>query len=227
MAAERAGWPPSIVIPWFTQFAGQDKPIAGQSGGRMGESFRPFLVKGDPSRRDFEVTGLELPDDVPLHRAERTASPAPTAGGPRAGSGEKPQGRAFSKPLRDRFCHAEQPDTTRAFELDRELPSVRECYGEHKFGQSLLLARRLVEAGISLVTVNWDDETFKDKVSPFWDTHSHNFPAIKDRLAPRFDWAFSAFLEDLSQRGLLETTRLWSRASSAGRLGSASPCKTR
>ena len=65
----RAGWPSSIVIPWFTQFAGQDKPIAGQTGGRMGESFRPFLVKGDPSHRDFEVPGLRLPEDVPLHRA--------------------------------------------------------------------------------------------------------------------------------------------------------------
>ena len=56
------------------------------------------------------------------------------------------------------------------------------------------------------MTVNWDDETFNDKVSPFWDTHNHNFPALKDRLAPRFDRAFSAFLEDLDRRGLLETT---------------------
>src|SRR5437016_5318070 len=67
---KRAGWPPSIVIPWFTQFAGQDKPIAGQTGGRMGETFRPFLVKGDPRRLDFPVPGLRLPEDVPLHRAD-------------------------------------------------------------------------------------------------------------------------------------------------------------
>src|SRR6185437_4904183 len=94
----------------------------------------------------------------------------------------------------------------RAFELGREPASVRERYGPHKFGQSLLLARRLIEAGISLVTVNWDDETATDKVSPFWDTHNHNFPALKDRLAPRFDRAFSTFLEDLDQRGVFETT---------------------
>src|SRR5262249_4961129 len=67
---KRVGWPPSIVIPWLTQFAGQDKPIAGQTGGRMGESFQPFLVKGDPSQRDFQVPGLQLPEDVPLHRAD-------------------------------------------------------------------------------------------------------------------------------------------------------------
>jgi uncharacterized protein (DUF1501 family) len=83
---------------------------------------------------------------------------------------------------------------------------MRERYGPHKFGQSLLLARRLIEAGISLVTVNYDDETSSDKVSPFWDTHNHNFPTLKERLAPRFDRAFATFLEDLDQRGLLQTT---------------------
>ena len=83
---------------------------------------------------------------------------------------------------------------------------MRERYGDTKFGQSLLLARRLVEAGVSLVTVNWDDETRSDKVSPFWDTHNHNFAALKDRLAPRFDQSFSALLADLADRGLLEST---------------------
>ena len=56
------------------------------------------------------------------------------------------------------------------------------------------------------MTVNYDDETGGDKVSPFWDTHNQNFPSLKNRLAPRFDRAFSAFLDDLHQRGLLETT---------------------
>ena len=96
--------------------------------------------------------------------------------------------------------------TARAFELEREPLPTRERYGRTKFAQSLLLARRLVEAGITLVTVNYDDETRGDKVSPFWDTHNQNFPQLKDRLAPRFDRAFSAFLEDLDRGGLLETT---------------------
>jgi uncharacterized protein (DUF1501 family) len=202
---KRAGWPPSIVIPWFTQFAGQDRPIAGQTGGRMGEIFRPFLVKGDPSDRDFQVPGLQLPEDVPLHRASV-----------RDALLRRLETAAQSVTGRDRdefhgnhataFAMLSDAPTARAFELGREPALVRERYGPHKFGQSLLLARRLVEAGISLVTVNWDDETFNDKVSPFWDTHNHNFPTLKNRLAPRFDRAFSAFLEDLDQRGLLETT---------------------
>ncbi len=94
------------------------------------------------------------------------------------------------------------------FDIRDESPQLRARYGETKFGQSLLLARRLVESGVSLVTVNWDDETRNDKVSPFWDTHNHNFAALKDRLAPRFDLSFSALVEDLAERGLLESTLL-------------------
>ncbi|HKI41820.1 MAG TPA: DUF1501 domain-containing protein [Mycobacterium sp.] len=204
---KRAGWPPSIVIPWFTQFAGQDKPIAGQTGGRMGEVFRPFLVNGDPSRLDFQVSGLRLPEDVPLHRAlERHALLRQLESAARHAAGAAGGGESFHNHYATAFAMLGNERAAHAFELGSEPRLVRERYGESKFGQSLLLARRLVEAGISLVTVNWDDETFNDKVSPFWDTHNHNFPSLKDRLAPRFDRAFSAFLEDLHQRGLLETT---------------------
>jgi hypothetical protein len=200
---KRAGWPPSIVIPWFTQFAGQDKPIAGQTGGRMGEVFRPFLVNGDPSRLDFEVAGLRLPDGVPLDRAgardallRQLESAAEYA----------VNGASFREQYATAFAMLANERAADAFELGREPPLVRQRYGDSKFGQSLLLARRLVEAGISLVTVNWDDETSNDKVSPFWDTHTQNFPFLKERLAPRFDQAFSALLEDLDRRGLLEST---------------------
>ena len=94
----------------------------------------------------------------------------------------------------------------RAFELGREPAPIRERYGPSRFSQSLLLARRLVEAGIPLITVNWHDATADEKVSPFWDTHDQNFPRLKDHLCPLFDRAFSAFIEDLERRGLLETT---------------------
>ena len=73
-------------------------------------------------------------------------------------------------------------------------------------GQSLLMARRLVEAGISLVTVNWEDETKVDGVNTCWDTHQNNFKKLKTLLCPIFDRAYTAFIEDLHERGLLETT---------------------
>jgi hypothetical protein len=204
---KRAGWPPSIVIPWFTQFAGQDKPIAGQTGGRMGEVFRPFLVSGDPSRPDFGVVGLRLPEEVPLHRAEaRSALLGQLESVAPCTVGTHGKDDSFRRHYATALAMLGNASAAEAFELRREPALLRERYGDTKFGQSLLLARRLIEAGISLITVNWDDETSNDKVSPFWDTHTHNFPFLKDRLAPRFDRAFSAFLEDLDQRGLLETT---------------------
>ena len=203
-----SGWPPSLVLPWYTQFAGQDKPIAGQTGGRMGASYRPFLVSGDPSRSDFRVPGLRLPEDVPRDRADvrrLLLSQIELASGPRSphlGGNDK----LFTDNRSTAYAMLNDARAAQAFELDREPEKVRRSYGNTKFGQSLLLARRLVESGISLVTVNWDDETRTDKVSPFWDTHNQNFPSLKDRLAPRFDRAFSAFLDDLDRSGLLETT---------------------
>jgi uncharacterized protein (DUF1501 family) len=98
------------------------------------------------------------------------------------------------------------PSVSQSFELSREPATVRERYGKHKFAQSLLLARRLVETGTSLVTVNWDDPTKDEKQSPFWDTHHDNFNRLKNHLVPPFDRAFSAFLADLHERGLLDTT---------------------
>ena len=68
------------------------------------------------------------------------------------------------------------------------------------------MARRLVEADVPLVTVNWMDETKIDGVNTCWDTHQENFPKLKNLLCPMFDQSFSAFVEDLHQRGLLETT---------------------
>jgi uncharacterized protein (DUF1501 family) len=91
-------------------------------------------------------------------------------------------------------------------DLRREPAAVRERYGLTTVGQSLLLARRLVEAGVSLVSVNWQDETKIDGVNTCWDTHQDNFAKLRDLLCPLFDRAFPAFIEDLAERGLLETT---------------------
>ncbi len=203
-----SGWPPSVVLPWFTQFAGQDKPIAGQTGGRMGAVFRPFLVGEDPSRPNFQVPGLKLPENVPLGRAEvrrallRQIEDASSPRGLLLGNLEA----TFANDRSTAYSMLNDARATQAFEIDREPETVRRSYGKTKFAQSLLLARRLIEAGIPLVTVNWDDESRDEKVSPFWDTHNHNSPTLKDRLAPHFDRAFSALLDDLAGSGLLETT---------------------
>lgn len=200
------GLPPSIVLPWYLMFPSQGQRIAGQSGGLMGEQHNAFLVEGDPSEGKFEVPGLRLPNDVNLQRVQRRASllsqidanKGPVA----ADSGVK----LVANNYETAFAMLGGPTISQSFELSREPAEVRERYGRHKFAQSLLLARRLVETGTSLVTVNWDDPTRDEKQSPFWDTHHDNFNRLKNHLAPPFDQAFSAFIADLHERGLLETT---------------------
>jgi hypothetical protein len=88
-----------------------------------------------------------------------------------------------------------------AFQLEREDPRIRDRYGRHIHGQCLLLARRLVEAGVSLVTVNWHNDGRN-----FWDTHAANFARLKTDLMPPADCGFAALLDDLESRGLLDET---------------------
>lgn len=199
--------PHSIVLPWYTQFVGQDRRIAGQTGGRMGEQFNPFLIDGDPTRPDFRVDGLQLPPEVSIDRLQRRRQLHRRL---------EPHGlsdRQQTHQTRIADSHflaaaelVERSEASGVLDLAREPDRIRERYGRTRFGQSLLLARRLVESDVSLVTVNWDDEHREDKVSPHWDTHVENFPKLKDRLCPPFDQAMSAFLQDLADRGLLETT---------------------
>jgi hypothetical protein len=206
-AQRQAALPPAVVLPWYLQFTGQDKRIAGQTGGRMGELNNPFLVQGDPSDEKFAVQGIQLAADVPVARvlARRELLRQLEATLPRSLQAE-PTVRTFGNHVDTAFGMLGDLRANEAFRLDKESPRVRARYGGGKFAQSLLLARRLVEAGVSLVTVNWDDESRAEKVSPFWDTHNHNFASLKNRLAPAFDTSFSALVEDLAARGLLETT---------------------
>jgi hypothetical protein len=97
------------------------------------------------------------------------------------------------------------PDAVRAFDLTKEKPALRDAYGRSPFGQGCLLARRLVEAGVRLVTVNWARD-YKAGVDDLWDTHAQNFKQHKERLLPPFDLAYSALLTDLEERGLLDET---------------------
>jgi uncharacterized protein (DUF1501 family) len=148
------------------------------------------------------MEGLRLTDAVPLDRLRRRRGLlrellAPTLAGP-AVEAQAADARSAFELLEGR--------ANEAFDLRREPMTVRERYGQTAVGQSLLMARRMVEAGVSLLTVNWQDETKIDGVNTCWDTHQSNFAKLKDLLCPLFDQAFSAFIADLDERGLLETT---------------------
>ena len=97
------------------------------------------------------------------------------------------------------------PHAASAFQLRHEKPSLRQSYGMSPFGQGCLVARRLVEAGVRLVTVNWARD-YQAVVADHWDTHRQNFVLHKDRLLPAFDVGYTALLDDLQQRGMLDET---------------------
>lgn len=199
----RPGLPNAVVLPWFTQFVGQDRRIAGQTGGRMGEEFNPFLVQGNPARDDFKVPGLQLPDGLSADRFHRRRALLRQLDA--SASSAQPLTK-YAGLVRKAERMVEDARIGRALHLKNEPAAMRERYGRTRIGQSLLLARRMVEAGVPLITVNWDDDHKSDKVSPHWDTHVENFPKLKDRLCPPFDRAVAAFVADLHERGLLETT---------------------
>ncbi|GIW94748.1 MAG: hypothetical protein KatS3mg110_2789 [Pirellulaceae bacterium] len=200
----RTSVPPSVVLPWYLQFPGQARRIAGQTGGRMGEKYNALLVEGDSETLRFRVDGLKLRPHVPLERiAERRRLLD------RVDAGSVLEAGALIQPWQQFREQAYELLMSRAaqwLDTEQEPDSVRDRYGRTVVGQSLLMARRLVEAGVALVTVNWEDETKIDGANTCWDTHQDNFPKLKNLLCPIFDKAFSAFLEDLHQRGLLETT---------------------
>lgn len=200
------GLPPSVVLPWYLQFPGQSRKIAGQTGGRMGDRHNAFLVQGDLKQGTFDIPGMKMHDDVPLDRLasrhhllreleRRHEIRFPSTAGLR-------QFQSNTDGAHDLL----QNRASDVLSLSHESPALLERYGSSEIGQSLLMARRLVEAGVSLITVNWQDETIIDGVNTCWDTHQQNFPKLKNLLCPLFDRAFSAFIADLGDRGLLETT---------------------
>lgn len=195
-------FPPSVVLPWLLQFPGQPKRIAGQTGGRMGERHNAFLVEGDLGRTDYAIEGLDLPNDVPGSRLGDRRRLLDTI---QRGSAVRPDAGSFDS---DR-AHVYELLGNKAgdvFDLRRESERTRDRYGRTTVGQSLLMARRLIEAGVSLVTVNWQDETKIDGTNTCWDTHQDNFAKLKTLLCPILDRAFPAFIADLHDRGLLDDT---------------------
>ena len=191
--------PTAVTMPWTVAHpAAPGGRAPGQHGGWLGKSFDPFAIDGDPNAEGFSVPGLGLPEGVDQDRMTERRSLRNEAGvsvlaGRAAGAWDQLQTRALDA--------ISSTQARNAFSLDREDPRVRDRYGRHIHGQCLLLARRLVEAGVGLVTVNWHDDH-----SNFWDTHGDNFNQLKNRLMPPADRGFAALLDDLDARGLLDET---------------------
>jgi hypothetical protein len=188
--------PPFITMPWTVMHpAAPGGTAPGQHAGWLGTAYDPFLISGDPNAAGFQVSGLKLVEGVSPVRVDARRALLGSLDGQHAHSFGGLQQRAF-----DMLTSA---DVHRAFDLSRERPEVRERYGRNIHGQCLLLARRLIEAGTALVCVNWHQDHRN-----FWDTHGDNFRRLKNDLMPPTDHGFSALLEDLTARGMLEETLL-------------------
>lgn len=200
------GLPPSVVLPWYLQFPGQSRMIAGQTGGRMGDRHNALLVEGDLKQGSFEIPGMTMHQDVPLDRLSLRQRLLREL--ERQGEHRFPRSPGLSRfeASSDGAHSLLQNRASDVLSLAQESPTLLARYGKSEIGQSLMMARRLVEAGVSLITVNWQDETIIDGVNTCWDTHQQNFPKLKSLLCPLFDRAYSAFIADLADRGLLETT---------------------
>jgi hypothetical protein len=169
-------------------------PMKGYGGGNWGRNYDPFLV-GCSALGETDVPALKLLDGLSPAALDdrRTLLADPDRW-------DVTRGRAHAL--------LTTPEARAALDLTREKPATRAAYGQTSFGQSCLLARRLVEAGVPYVQVNWSQyvEAMTPNCDFGWDTHIFNFDLLPDRHGPILDRVYSALLDDLADRGMLEQT---------------------
>ena len=190
--------PPFVTMPWLAfhpSAPGGKAP--GQHGGWLGRKYDPLLITGDPSQPDWKVNELSLADGISYERIDARQHLLGEIDRQRAGIDSADVTGLKQKA----FGLLASQNARRAFDLAQEPDAVRDRYGRNIHGQCVLLARRLVEHGVPLVSVNWHNDGRN-----FWDTHGKNFSRLKTDLIPPADQALSALLEDLDARGMLDET---------------------
>ncbi len=206
----RLSLPNAITLPHKPSKAPYTRP--GQFAARLGVEFDPLYVHGswdDPLK--FQAPSLVLAGDVTAEQLRTRQQLLEKLDGARRGFENYAVQRTWKQHQRRTLDLLLSSAATNVFDVSREPESIRDRYGKSVNATSLLLARRLVEAEIPFVTVFWkENEAIKNqcKSAGGWDTHGNNFQCLKDHLLPSFDQAFSALVEDLDQRGLLEQTLL-------------------
>jgi hypothetical protein len=200
------GLPQAVTLP-EQMITNANIVAVGQNAGFLGRAADPWLLTCDPSAPDFRVPALGLPAEVPPLRLDGRRALLEQVNRHLDALERGAAAGRYDGQTRQAFDLLGSARARQAFDLGREPPAVRDRYGRHKFGQSVLLARRLVEAGVSLVQVNWPREKGDMAAdNPCWDTHSKNAERLRTALMPPMDQAYSALLEDLEQRGLLDET---------------------
>jgi uncharacterized protein (DUF1501 family) len=198
--------PANVILPEAMGPTGGNMPH-GQDAGFLGKSLDPFVLNADPSKKDFKVPDLLPPDEIGEVRLERRRNLRQVVDSAVKNFESSPSAELMNANFASAYRLMTSTKAREAFDLGKEPQKVRERYGMTRFGQCCLLARRLVEAGVRFVTINTFITVF-DEIS--WDIHgSKPFTSIagmKDIVAPMYDQGYSALLEDLFQRGMLDST---------------------
>ena len=180
-------------------------PWPGQNGGFMGSAWHPHVFTCEPEKQRIEIEGLDpIISELRLNERQTLYQ---QLDGHFTRSLKSSEVASMDRMQREAFELIRESSLRGALEMDREPVARRDKYGRGKFGQSLLLARRLIESGVRLVQVNWPREPGDTtKGNPLWDTHTANAERCRDVLCPQFDTGFAALLEDLQERGMLDET---------------------
>ncbi|VTS01664.1 DUF1501 domain-containing protein [Tuwongella immobilis] len=185
------------MLPFVQLGKSIDRRFNGGIAGFLGDTYNPFEIGGDPSSPAFKVQDLSLVSEAEAVRLQRRVAMLQDLDRYQ----KAVEVSVDSVQARDTFYEkahglVTSPIAKKAFDLSQESLKTRERYGRNSLGQSCLLARRLIESGVQFVTI----------ADGGWDTHTNNFKSLKDRLLPRLDTGYSALIEDLKIRGMLDDT---------------------
>ncbi len=208
LKGSRGDAPSHVLIPRPIGNTGGGMPH-GQNAGYLGKTYDPFVLNADPSTPDFKVPDLLPPEYITAVRESRRRKFRETIDQSVKAFEASPDARLLDANFQQAYAIMSSQSTREAFDLTLEPDAVRDRYGRTKFGQSCLMARRLIERGVRFVTVNQFETVFNELT---WDSHgSAPFTSIADYptvIAPNFDNAYTSLIEDLHSRGLLENTMI-------------------
>ncbi len=186
------------ALPPFVQLGNSmDRRFGGGQSGILGLQHNPFEMIADPNAKQFTVRDITPPAGIVSERLDRRRKMLTAVDDLQRRSELQPAAYdALDEHYKAALNMITAPETKRAFQIDDESAELRDRYGRNKFGQSCLLARRLIESGVRFVTLT----------DPGWDTHANNFASLKKTRIPPIDQGLPVLLEDLEDRGLLDST---------------------
>ena len=208
LRGRRNGLPPFVILPGPIGNTGVSVSH-GQGAGYLGAKHDPFFLRGDAAANGFQIADVNPPPGTDPARLTKRKSLLEAVDGAHKAFDETEDVRSRDSAYEQAFGLIFSADAKKAFDIAQEKEATRARYGQNTFGQSCLLARRLVEHGVRFVTVNMFDTVFNEIT---WDCHADggslavNLNDYKETLCPMFDLAYTALLEDLKQRGMLENT---------------------